>query len=129
MWKLVVLGGLLGVAGAMGYGMALPAEGFWTSGERYADWYWLNPQCEAQWDFLSLPVGDDSHIAVEAFLCLSLPNGSAPAELKDIDGIGVYKAGAIVEYITYNQDATPEDLDIIDGIGEKTIEKVKEKYR
>ena len=50
-------------------------------------------------------------------------------ELKDIDGIGVYKAGAIVEYITYNQDATPGDLDIIDGIGEKTIEKVKEKYR
>ena len=50
-------------------------------------------------------------------------------DLKDIDGIGVYKAGAIVEYITYNQDATPEDLDIIDGIGEKTIEKVKEKYR
>ena len=50
-------------------------------------------------------------------------------ELKDIDGIGVYKAGAIVEYITYNQDATPEDLDDIDGIGEKTIEKVKEKYR
>ena len=50
-------------------------------------------------------------------------------DLKDIDGIGVYKAGAIVEYITYNQDATPEDLDIIDGVGEKTIEKVKEKYR
>ena len=50
-------------------------------------------------------------------------------DLKGIDGIGVYKAGAIVEYITYNQDATPEDLDIIDGIGEKTIEKVKEKYR
>ena len=50
-------------------------------------------------------------------------------DLKDIDGIGVYKAGAIVEYITYNQDATPEDLDDIEGIGEKTIEKVKEKYR
>ncbi|SQD92922.1 conserved protein of unknown function [Candidatus Bipolaricaulis anaerobius] len=81
-WKLAVLGGLLGVAGAMGYGMALPAEGFWTSGERYADWYWLNPQCGAQWDFLSLPTGGDSHIAVEAFLCLSLPNGSAPAEIE-----------------------------------------------
>lgn len=50
-------------------------------------------------------------------------------DLDDIDGIGVYKAGAIVEYITYNQDATPDDLDIIDGIGEKTIEKIKEKYR
>ena len=50
-------------------------------------------------------------------------------DLKDIDGIGVYKAGAIVEYITYHQDAESEDLDIIDGIGEKTIEKVKEKYR
>ena len=50
-------------------------------------------------------------------------------DLKDIDGIGVYKAGAIVEFVTYNQDTTPEDLDIIDGIGEKTIEKVKEKYR
>jgi DNA uptake protein ComE-like DNA-binding protein len=49
--------------------------------------------------------------------------------LKDIDGIGVYKAGAIVEFVTYNQDAEPEDLDVIDGIGEKTIEKVKEKYR
>ncbi|MDD5452668.1 MAG: hypothetical protein PHZ21_00065 [Candidatus Bipolaricaulis sp.] len=82
MWKLVVLGGLLGVAGAMGSGMVLPAEGFWTSGEGYADWYWLNPQCEARWDFLSLPAGGDSHIAVEAFLCLSLPNGSAPAEIE-----------------------------------------------
>ena len=50
-------------------------------------------------------------------------------ELKDINGIGVYKAGAIIEYITYNQDAEPEDLDVIYGIGEKTIEKVKEKYR
>ena len=50
-------------------------------------------------------------------------------DFKDIDGIGVYKAGAIVEYIAYNQNATPEDLDIIDGIEEKTIEKVKEKYR
>ena len=50
-------------------------------------------------------------------------------DLKDIDGVGVYKAGVIVEYITYNQDAEPEDLDIIDVIGEKTIEKVKEKYR
>ena len=50
-------------------------------------------------------------------------------DLKDIDGIGVYKAGAIVEFVTYNQDAEPEDLDVIDGIGEKTIEKVKEKYR
>jgi hypothetical protein len=50
-------------------------------------------------------------------------------DLKDIDGIGVYGAGAIVEYITYNQDATPEDLDDIDGIGDKTVEKIKEKYR
>ena len=50
-------------------------------------------------------------------------------DLKDIDGIGVYKAGAIVEFITYNQNATPEDLDIIDGIGEKTVEKIKGKYR
>ena len=50
-------------------------------------------------------------------------------DLKYINGIGVYNAGAIVEYLTYNQDAEPEDLDIIDGIGEKTIEKVKEKYR
>ena len=50
-------------------------------------------------------------------------------DLKDIYGIGVYKAGAIVEFVTYNQDAEPEDLDVIDGIGEKTIEKVKEKYR
>lgn len=50
-------------------------------------------------------------------------------DLKDIDGIGVYKAGAIVEYITYNQDATPEDLDDIEGIGEKTVEKIKEKYK
>ena len=50
-------------------------------------------------------------------------------DLKDIDGIGVYKAGAIVEFVTYNQDAEPEDLDDIDGIGDKTVEKIKEKYR
>ena len=50
-------------------------------------------------------------------------------DLKDVDGIGVYKAGAIVEFVTYNQDAEPEDLDDIDGIGDKTVEKIKEKYR
>jgi hypothetical protein len=50
-------------------------------------------------------------------------------DLKDIDGIGVYRAGEIVEFITYNQDAEPEDLDDIDGIGDKTVEKIKEKYR
>lgn len=50
-------------------------------------------------------------------------------DLKDIDGIGVYKAGAIVEYITYYPNADIEDLDDIDGIGEKTVEKIKEEYR
>jgi len=69
--------------------------------------------------------------AIILFLILYKPplKNACIDDLKGIDGIGVYKAGAIVEYITYNQDATPEDLDIIDGIGEKTIEKVKEKYR
>jgi len=69
--------------------------------------------------------------AIILFLILYKPplKNACIDDLKDIDGIGVYKAGAIVEYITYNQDATPEDLDDIDGIGEKTVEKIKEKYR
>ena len=69
--------------------------------------------------------------AIILFLILYKPplKNACIDDLKDIDGVGVYKAGVIVEYITYNQDATPEDLDIIDGVGEKTIEKVKEKYR
>ena len=69
--------------------------------------------------------------AIILFLILYKPplKNACIDDLKDIDGIGVYKAGAIVEFITYNQDAEPEDLDVIDGIGEKTIEKVKEKYR
>ena len=69
--------------------------------------------------------------AIILFLILYKPplKNACIDELKDIDGIGVYKAGAIVEFVTYNQDAEPEDLDVIDGIGEKTIEKVKEKYR
>ena len=69
--------------------------------------------------------------AIILFLILYKPplKNACIDDLKDIDGIGVYKAGAIVKYITYHQDAEPEDLDVIDGIGEKTIEKVKEKYR
>ena len=69
--------------------------------------------------------------AIILFLILHKPplKNACIDDLKDINGIGVYKAGAIVEYITYNQEAEPEDLDIIDGIGEKSIEKVKEKYR
>ena len=69
--------------------------------------------------------------AIILFLILYKPplKNACIDDLKGIDGIGVYKAGAIVEYITYNQDSTPEDLDDIDGIGDKTVEKIKEKYR
>jgi len=63
-------------------GATLAAEGFATTGQGGAGWYWLHPQSHAQWEFFGLPSGSDPYIALEAFLCLSLPNGSTPAEIE-----------------------------------------------
>lgn len=76
------MAGLIGGWGAIGLGATLPAEGFRTTGQGSAGWYWLYPQCQAEWEFHSLPPGVESHVVVEAFVCLSLPNGSAPAEIE-----------------------------------------------
>lgn len=74
--------GLILAWGWMIWGATLAAEGFWTTGQGYADWYWLDPRGHAQWEFINLPTGGDPHVAIEAFLCLSVPNGSAPSEIE-----------------------------------------------
>ena len=69
--------------------------------------------------------------AIILFLILYKPplKNACIDDLKDIDGVGVYKAGVIVEYVTYHPDSKIDDFDDIEGIGEKTVEKLKEKYR
>ena len=79
---LALLCAALVVGGWTAGGATLAAEGFATTGQGYADWYWLHPQSHAQWDFFGLPGGTGPHIAVEAFLCLALPNGSMPSEIE-----------------------------------------------
>lgn len=80
--RLALAGGLILAWGWVTCGATLAAEGFWTTGHGYADWYWLDPRCHAEWEFLTLPVGGDSHVAVEAFVCLSMPNGTSPPEME-----------------------------------------------
>lgn len=81
-WGLAMLCGLVSVWGWAAWGATLVAESFVTTGQGYADWYWLHQQGHAQWDFFALPAGADPHVAVEAFVCLSLPNGGAPAAIE-----------------------------------------------
>jgi len=79
--RLALAGGLILAWGWLTCGATLAPEGFWTTGQGYADWYWLGPCSRAQWEFLNLPTGGDSHVTLEAFLCLSMPNGGAPSEI------------------------------------------------
>ena len=50
-------------------------------------------------------------------------------ELQEIHGIGEYYSEAIVTYLKSNKTARIEDLDDILYIGEKTIKKLKKRYR
>lgn len=78
--RLALAGGLLLMWGWMALGATHAAEGFWTTG-RGSDWHWLEPRDHARWEFFTLPAGGNPHVAVEAFLCLAVPNGSAPPEI------------------------------------------------
>jgi len=49
-------------------------------------------------------------------------------ELQEINGIGEVLSNRISLYLDLNKNATIEDLDCIDGIGDKTIEKIKRKF-
>lgn len=68
--------------GWLGWGATLAAEGFWTTGPSYADWYWLDSRCHAQWDFFTLPLGGEPHVGVEAFVCLATPSGDGPSQIE-----------------------------------------------
>jgi hypothetical protein len=78
----VLLGGLVVLWGSVALGGAFYAEGFRTTGSGYEDWYWLSAQTHAQWEFLTLPASSDPYVALEAFLCLRAPNGTAPGEIE-----------------------------------------------
>jgi len=77
-----MLGGLVVVWGWAALGGAFYAEGFRTTGRGSGDWYWLSPQTHAQWEFFTLPASPDPYVALDAFLCLSQPNGSSPTEIE-----------------------------------------------
>ncbi len=81
-WRwFAVAGALVLVWGWLTWGATLAAEGFWTTGTGYADWYWLDSRCHAEWEFFTLPASGESSVVVEAFLCLPTANGSPPAEI------------------------------------------------
>jgi len=66
------------------------------------------------------------------FVCCDKPNirqASAIEIEESILGIGEHYSQAIVTYLESNKNATIEDLDDIEGIGEKTIDKLKKKWR
>lgn len=50
-------------------------------------------------------------------------------ELKEINGIGPMKAAIIEKYYDQCPEASIDSIEDIDGIGEKTVDKLKEKYR
>lgn len=54
------------------------------------------------------------------------------AEINDlmrINGIGAIKAGQVQKYFDIYQNANIEDVEILDGIGKETVEKLKKEYR
>lgn len=65
-----------------GTAAALLPEGFATTGQAHADWYWVSGRSHARWEFLSLPVGIDPYLAVETFLCVPVTAGTAPLEIR-----------------------------------------------
>lgn len=54
------------------------------------------------------------------------------AEINDlmrINGIGAVKAGQIQKYLEYYPNADIDELEMLDGIGKETVEKLKKEYR
>lgn len=56
-------------------------------------------------------------------------NSASQEEIAALSGIGPVKAMAISEYCKQNKCAKPEDLLNVKGIGEKTLEKIKDDLR
>lgn len=69
--------------------------------------------------------------ALILFLILYKPplKNASINDLKEIDGIGPMKAAIIEKYYDQCPEASIDSIDDIEGIGEKTVEKLKEKYR
>lgn len=65
------------------------------------------------------------------FLILSKPviQDATANDLKEINGIGVIKAAQIEKFYDLCPEASIQDAERLDGIGEITVQKLKEKYR
>lgn len=78
----MILSGLVVAWGWAALGGVFYADGFRTTGRGSGDWYWLSQQTHAQWEFFALPSNPDPYVALETFLGLSQPNGTAPTEIE-----------------------------------------------
>lgn len=80
--KVAVVGGLVAAWWGVALGAAAVAEGFASTGQAYAGWYWISRGSQARWEFLSLPLTSDPFLGLEAFLCLPVAAGPLPAEIE-----------------------------------------------
>ncbi|MBC7221088.1 hypothetical protein H5T55_06440 [Candidatus Bipolaricaulota bacterium] len=80
--KVAVVGALAAAWWGVVLGAAAVAEGFATTGQAYAGWYWISRGSQARWEFLSLPPTSDPFLGLEAFLCLPVGDGPLPAEIE-----------------------------------------------
>lgn len=69
--------------------------------------------------------------AIVLFLLLSKPmiQDATANDLKEINGIGAMKATQIEKFYDLCPEASIQDSERLDGIGEITVQKLKEKYR
>ncbi|MCX7750405.1 MAG: hypothetical protein N2320_02415 [Candidatus Bipolaricaulota bacterium] len=79
---IVGVAAVLAAVALTGGAAALLPEGFTTTGQAYADWYWISGRSHAQWEFLSVPTGLDPYLALEIFLCLAGAAGTLPPEIQ-----------------------------------------------
>ncbi len=80
--KVAVVGALAATWCGAALGAAAVAEGFASTGQAYAGWYWISRGTQARWEFLSLPSTSDPFLCLEAFLCLPVADGPLPAEIE-----------------------------------------------
>ncbi|HEU68683.1 MAG TPA: hypothetical protein ENN53_05680 [Candidatus Acetothermia bacterium] len=80
--KVAVLGGLIAGWCGAALGAAAVADRFASTGQAYADWYWISRGSDAQWEFVNLAPTSDPHLGLEAFLCLPVTDGPLPAEIE-----------------------------------------------
>lgn len=80
--RVAVVGGLIAVWWGTALGAAAVADGFASTGQAYADWYWISRGSHARWEFTTLPPTFDSYLGLEAFLCLPIVNRPPPPEIE-----------------------------------------------